>query len=347
MHMHITWTPHRDIFLIPFFGNSTATRLVCAQEAHELLVLGDFRAAQRVLLRLPPTDTHHDDDAALHVWVVNMHLDHDHPDRRAAQGEAVVAWMERAKPRCDAVVLCGDLNASPPEPLHALLRSRGYRSAHSMVHGSEPQVCVGHHADISDDVMMVQGTWPSGIEAPLAEEGPFECLDYVYLWEAEGVTCRCVRVGWGFCCNTEPQDTVSRARGRAAGSGRPHAVCIRSHCCQGVWLCARLLHLKSGHRFPSKLIVNPCLCRKLVTSVCRTRKPARCVPLHRARSPKYPARADANEPSSLGQSLQEITSASASIGPVWTSPAQCSLPCSSSRIAYCHLKASDRVVWPR
>lgn len=174
----------RDVFSIPFFGNSTATRLVCAQEAHEVLVLGDFRAAQRVLLRLPCNDAaaqaphaaDDDDDAnasALHVWVVNMHLDHDHPDRRAAQGEAVVAWMEGAKPRCDAVVLCGDLNASPPEPLHALLRSRGYRSAHSMVHGSEPQ-----------------GTWPSGIEAPLAEEGPFECLDYVYLWEATGVTCR-------------------------------------------------------------------------------------------------------------------------------------------------------------
>lgn len=144
-----TQTPTcRDIFLIPFFGNSLATRLVCAEEAHQVLVLGDFRAAQRVLLRLPlassaskTTTSRADDEPALHVWVVNMHLDHDHPDRRAAQGEAVVSWMEDAKGRCDAIVLCGDLNASPPEPLHALLRQRGYRSAHTMVHGNEPQVC--------------------------------------------------------------------------------------------------------------------------------------------------------------------------------------------------------------
>ncbi len=134
---------YRDVFLIPFFGNSLATRLVCVEEAHQVLVLGDFRAAQRVLLRLPlATSKHHnpEDAPALHVWVVNMHLDHDHPDRRATQGEAVVSWMEDAKGRCDAIVLCGDLNASPPEPLHALLRQCGYRSAHTMMHGNEPKV---------------------------------------------------------------------------------------------------------------------------------------------------------------------------------------------------------------
>lgn len=192
----VVYLQHRDVFSIPFFGNSTATRLVCVQEAHEVLVLGDFRAAQRVLLRLPAEDhgaAAPDDDRppALHVWVANMHLDHDHPDRRAAQGEAVVAWMERSKPRCDAVVLCGDLNASPPEPLHALLRSRGYRSAHSMVHGTEPQVTSATCVGVCKTRLITQGTWPSGIEAPLAEEGPFECLDYVYLWEADGVACRC------------------------------------------------------------------------------------------------------------------------------------------------------------
>ena len=31
-----------------------------------------------------------------------------------------------------------------------------------------------------------QGTWPTGIQAPLMDEGPFECLDYVYVWEAPG-----------------------------------------------------------------------------------------------------------------------------------------------------------------
>lgn len=77
---------------------------------------------------------------------------------------------------------------------------------------------------------VTQGTWPSGIEAPLAEDGPFECLDYVYLWEARGVTCRCVVGAEGDCKgqasvvqgwknNTTLQDTVGRAQGRASGGG--------------------------------------------------------------------------------------------------------------------------------
>lgn len=32
----------------------------------------------------------------------------------------------------------------------------------------------------------LQGTWPTGIQAPLMDEGPFECLDYVYVWAAPG-----------------------------------------------------------------------------------------------------------------------------------------------------------------
>lgn len=30
----------------------------------------------------------------------------------------------------------------------------------------------------------VQGTWPTGIQAPLMDVGEFECLDYVYVWTA-------------------------------------------------------------------------------------------------------------------------------------------------------------------
>lgn len=29
-----------------------------------------------------------------------------------------------------------------------------------------------------------QGTWPTGIQAPLMDHGDFECLDYVYVWAA-------------------------------------------------------------------------------------------------------------------------------------------------------------------
>ena len=33
---------------------------------------------------------------------------------------------------------------------------------------------------------LLQGTWPTGIQAPLMDVGDFECLDYVYIWTAPG-----------------------------------------------------------------------------------------------------------------------------------------------------------------
>ena len=36
--------------------------------------------------------------------------------------------------------------------------------------------------------LAVQGTWPTGIQAPLMDEGDFECLDYVYVWTAPDYT---------------------------------------------------------------------------------------------------------------------------------------------------------------
>ena len=38
----------------------------------------------------------------------------------------------------------------------------------------------------------LQGTWPTGIQAPLMDEGDFECLDYVYVWSAPGYDVKCV-----------------------------------------------------------------------------------------------------------------------------------------------------------
>jgi endonuclease/exonuclease/phosphatase family metal-dependent hydrolase len=177
----------RDLAIAPFFGNSIATRLVDLHEInHSTLVLGDWRAAQRIEFELRededvdgsevgPKAVEQTTDAAtpsdrprFKIWIVNTHLDHEHADNRERQASRVMEWMESAREDCAAVVLCGDFNGNPSESFHQLLQSKGYRSGYGTRHGAEPL-----------------GTWPTGIEAPLKDEGPFECLDYVYVWAAE------------------------------------------------------------------------------------------------------------------------------------------------------------------
>ena len=81
--------------------------------------------------------------------------------------------MAPARSAAAAVVLCGDLNATPDEPLHAVFAGAGYTSAHAAARGREPH-----------------RTWPTGIVAPFAEAGTAACLDYVYTWAADGHACR-------------------------------------------------------------------------------------------------------------------------------------------------------------
>jgi endonuclease/exonuclease/phosphatase family metal-dependent hydrolase len=55
------------------------------------------------------------------------------------QALAVCEWMDQEKHDCAAIILCGDFNGAPHEPFHAVLRRRGFVSAHAVRHGREPQ----------------------------------------------------------------------------------------------------------------------------------------------------------------------------------------------------------------
>ncbi|WIA32521.1 hypothetical protein OEZ86_003335 [Tetradesmus obliquus] len=104
-----------------------------------------------------------------YVWLVNTHLDHAAADIRKRQAQAICGWMEPLKGSCAGIVMTGDLNAPPDEALHAAMAEAGFLSAHKAAHGSEPS-----------------HTWPSGIQAPLMDEGEPHCADYVYAWQAPG-----------------------------------------------------------------------------------------------------------------------------------------------------------------
>lgn len=164
-----------------------ACRLADAHEIkHSTLVLGDWRAAQRIEFELGDGDGIEDyakqphavnstADSRFKVWVVNMHLDHEHPDTRQKQAMQVLSWMEPERTDCSAIVLCGDFNGGPEEPFHIALKAMGFRSGYFMRHGREPE-----------------GTWPTGIQAPLMDHGDFECLDYVYVWAPEGFSLKVI-----------------------------------------------------------------------------------------------------------------------------------------------------------
>lgn len=160
----------RDLSLAPFFGNSVACRLADAHEiTHSSLLLGDWRAAHRIEFEIKSEGGA---DEGLRIWIINTHLDHSHPDTRAQQATSLMKWAETTRtPNVAAVLICGDFNAPPDEVFHAHLREAGFRSAYLTYHGKEPE-----------------GTWPTGIQAPLMDEGLFECLDYIYIWEGDSYT---------------------------------------------------------------------------------------------------------------------------------------------------------------
>lgn len=109
----------RDLAMAPFFGNSVACRIAEAHEIkHSTLVLGDWRAAQRIEFCIGQCEEDVEGAArqqdgtsggaastvggdatggqrsvvsgpgGFKVWVVNTHLDHEHTDKRQRQVRA-------------------------------------------------------------------------------------------------------------------------------------------------------------------------------------------------------------------------------------------------------------------
>jgi endonuclease/exonuclease/phosphatase family metal-dependent hydrolase len=159
---------------LPWFGNALALRAALVARAptrHATRALGAWRAAQRAEILVPAGGA--GGGAPFRVLLVNAHLDHAAaPATRAAQAAALLAWARAgaAAARADAALFGGDLNSPPGEALHAAFRAAGFASAFPP--GAEPV------------------TFPTGLRAPLADEGPPMCLDHLYVWAAPGVEAR-------------------------------------------------------------------------------------------------------------------------------------------------------------
>ena len=141
----------------PEYGNALLVKAPLVATDAERLDLGATRSALRVRLALP---------GGARLVMAVTHLHHIPADEalRAAQAEALVAWLDNS-PGHEALVVVGDFNAEPDEPAYARMQEAGFVSAYAQANGAEPAV-----------------TWPSGLQAPAMDtDGEPGCLDYVWL----------------------------------------------------------------------------------------------------------------------------------------------------------------------
>jgi endonuclease/exonuclease/phosphatase family metal-dependent hydrolase len=152
----------------PEYGNALLVREGLAAGKPERLDLGTNRSALRMPIGC---------DGGTPSWTFAVtHLHHTPADEQAREHQArdLVAWLDGI-PAPAPLVVVGDFNAEPIEPAYDVMTNAGFRSAHLVANGAEPDV-----------------TWPSGIQAPgMDADGDPGCLDYIWVRGAVEVeSCR-------------------------------------------------------------------------------------------------------------------------------------------------------------
>eukprot|EP00050_Salpingoeca_kvevrii_P011441 m.15391 g.15391 ORF g.15391 m.15391 type:complete len:418 (+) comp3433_c0_seq2:634-1887(+) len=111
--------------------------------------------------------------------VVCAHLTHEagSASERLAQFNRLVRWVDERARDADGVILMGDFNASPEEPLYALAKASGFESAFAVDNGAEPE-CTFHQNHM----------------CPTKDIGPELCLDYIFFRGALKVKSKTARL---------------------------------------------------------------------------------------------------------------------------------------------------------
>jgi endonuclease/exonuclease/phosphatase family metal-dependent hydrolase len=205
----------------PSPSSSTTTSRVWVEGGHEVLVLGGFRAAHRVLVGVRLDENEQGggggggekkkkkseggsaadadaDDAARRrafLWVVNAHLDHADPATRAEQARAILRWIDGSSsssaqpPSSSSPSPFSSSSSSCRQPIAAVVLAGDFNAppAEQGVHGALRSAgFVSAHATAHGG-REPERTWPTGLRAPLADdEGEPHCADYVYVREEAG-----------------------------------------------------------------------------------------------------------------------------------------------------------------
>jgi endonuclease/exonuclease/phosphatase family metal-dependent hydrolase len=123
-------------------------------EAHEGLDFLSFEGvAHRLRLRV-------DDGALLDFYNTHLYFPPEATEERSAQGRKLIEWTETWH-GVGGVVVAGDFNAYPGEPVLDVMKSR-FVSAHETANGREPEK-----------------TWPTPVNT--FDPSPPGCLDYIFV----------------------------------------------------------------------------------------------------------------------------------------------------------------------
>ena len=140
-------------------------------ENPSILTLSAHRTANRALYIHPA-------DRRKRLWIVNTHLTaaaqsrYDVERQQIGQIESILEWMEKAIDvhPADAMVICGDFNATPDSKLYRLMISNGFRSCGAEYIGNT-QHCTYES---------LTWTFADGIDEDIDPSRPL-ILDYVWI----------------------------------------------------------------------------------------------------------------------------------------------------------------------
>ncbi|OQR92301.1 hypothetical protein THRCLA_22393 [Thraustotheca clavata] len=142
------------------FGTSLLAREDKSPENNDILLIGDWRAAQCVEITL---ENKHK------MLITNVHLSSapDQENIRMHEMQLVCDWIQEKlalNPELQTAIIMGDFNCHPNGDCYNFIASQGYKSAYFTAHGKEPEV-----------------TFHQGLEAPTKDVGEPCTLDYIFI----------------------------------------------------------------------------------------------------------------------------------------------------------------------
>ncbi|KDO32740.1 hypothetical protein SPRG_02438 [Saprolegnia parasitica CBS 223.65] len=159
------------------FGTALLAKDELAPAAHDTLILSDWKVAQCVQLTVGGSV----------VLVANVHLSSggDEEGLRTDQITKTIEWLLAMQTETIAgIVIVGDFNCVPNGDCYRAIQALGFRSAHQLIHGKEPEK-----------------TFHQGLEAPTKDVDDEKTLDYVFVYGQ--VTPQTINVIGTECCNDD------------------------------------------------------------------------------------------------------------------------------------------------
>ena len=140
----------------PELGNSILVR-------RSLSVLSSARRDLRQGCSALRVDLRTSDGRPLSVTTTHLYWPEKARQKRARQGDRLLRLVDAA-PSADRAIVTGDFNADPSEPVYRYLEHAGFRSAHRLATGIEPEV-----------------TYPTPLLRGRERPARQRCVDYIWI----------------------------------------------------------------------------------------------------------------------------------------------------------------------